>query len=123
VAHSLFVATSDIQVASLTGSGTVTGCLFGNLALELSSHDEPVRERLQGIFEEQIDLVEHAIREGAASGEVALGGPRETARSIVAQLEGLVLFAKLFNDPGQIDRLWQNSLTLLGLATPAAARG
>ncbi|MCS5718306.1 TetR/AcrR family transcriptional regulator [Herbiconiux sp. CPCC 205763] len=118
--HSLFVATSDIQVASLTGSGSVTGCLFGNLALELSSQDEPVRERLQGIFEEQIDLVEHAIREGVDAGEVAVIDPREAARSIVAQLEGLVLFAKLFNDPGQIDRLWQNSLSLLGLATPAA---
>ncbi|MGD8165740.1 TetR/AcrR family transcriptional regulator [Herbiconiux sp. P16] len=118
--HGLFAVTADVQVSSLADSGSVTGCLFGNLALELSSQDDPVRERLQGIFEEQLDIVEHAIREAADAGEVALGDPRETARAIVAQLEGLVLFAKLFNDPAQLDRLWQNSLALLASPAPAA---
>ncbi|CAA9230455.1 MAG: Transcriptional regulator, AcrR family [uncultured Arthrobacter sp.] len=116
----LFLATAEVQTTALKGTGSVTGCLFGNLALEVSAQDNPVRERLQQIFEEQIDLIEAAVREGAAAGEFAGVDPRGTAKSIVAQIEGMVLFAKLFNDPGQLDALWQNSLSLLGLQ-PAPA--
>jgi TetR/AcrR family transcriptional repressor of nem operon len=117
----LFLATAEVQTTALKGTGSVTGCLFGNLALEVSSQDDPVRERLQQIFEEQIDLIEAALREGAAAGEFAVADPRWAAKSIVAQIEGMVLFAKLFNDPGQLDSLWQNSLSLLGLQTAPAA--
>ncbi|RJU02604.1 TetR/AcrR family transcriptional regulator [Arthrobacter frigidicola] len=116
----LFLATAEVQTTALKGTGSVTGCLFGNLALEVSAQDNPVRERLQQIFEEQIDLIEAAVREGAAAGEFAGVDPRGAAKSIVAQIEGMVLFAKLFNDPGQLDALWQNSLSLLGLQ-PAPA--
>jgi TetR/AcrR family transcriptional repressor of nem operon len=38
---------------------------------------------------------------------------REAARSIVAQIEGRVLLAKLLNDPAQLDTLWRNCLDLL----------
>jgi TetR/AcrR family transcriptional repressor of nem operon len=117
----LFLATAEVQTTALKGTGSVTGCLFGNLALEVSSQDDPVRERLQQIFEEQIDLIEAALREGAAAGEFAVADPRWAAKSIVAQIEGMVLFAKLFNDPDQLDSLWQNSLSLLGLQTAPAA--
>jgi TetR/AcrR family transcriptional repressor of nem operon len=117
----LFLATAEVQTTALKGTGSVTGCLFGNLALEVSSQDDPVRERLQQIFEEQIDLIEAALREGAAAGEFAVADPRWAAKSIVAQIEGMVLFAKLFNDPDQLDSLWQNGLSLLGLQTAPAA--
>ncbi|WP_159800939.1 TetR/AcrR family transcriptional regulator [Arthrobacter zhaoguopingii] len=117
----LFLATAEVQTTALKGTGTVTGCLFGNLALEVSAQDDPVRERLQQIFEEQIELIDAALREGTAAGEFALADPRWTAKAIVAQIEGMVLFAKLFNDPGQLDALWQNSLSLLGLQTAPAA--
>jgi TetR/AcrR family transcriptional repressor of nem operon len=36
---------------------------------------------------------------------------------IVAQLEGQVLFAKLYNDTRLLDVLWTNSLLLLGTVT------
>jgi len=109
----VFLLTTEVQTAALKDAGAVSGCLFGNLALELSAQDDPIRERLQGIFEEQIDLIEEAI---TTSSEVRpASDAREAAKAVVAQLEGLVLFAKLFNDPAQLDRLWQNSASLLGL--------
>jgi TetR/AcrR family transcriptional repressor of nem operon len=43
------------------------------------------------------------------------------AKSVVAQIEGMVLFAKLFNDPAQLDELWENSMRLLGLRIPQTA--
>lgn len=119
--RALFVWTAEVQRQAVTGTGAVVGCLFGNLALEVSAQDDPVRMRLQEIFEEQIDIVEDAIRTAVEAEGLAVATPRETAKAIVAQIEGLVLFAKLFNDPGQLDRLWQNSMRLLGLDDMRAA--
>ena len=115
--RALFRATADRQVAAQVGTGSVTGCMFGNLALEVSSQDGPMREQVQTIFDEQISMIEGQLDEAVASGEIALDDVHEAARSIVAQLEGLVLFAKLFNDPSQLDSLWTNSMRLLGVQT------
>ena len=119
--RALFVSTEEVQQQAVTGTGAVVGCLFGNLALEVSAQDDPVRIRLQEIFEEQIDIVEDAIRVAVEADELVVSAPRETAKAIVAQIEGMVLFAKLFNDPGQLDRLWQNSMRLLGVDEVRAA--
>jgi TetR/AcrR family transcriptional repressor of nem operon len=113
--QALFVATAEMQSEALKGTGAVVGCLFGNLALEVSEQDDPVRARLQEIFEEQIDIVEDALRQAQESGELSLSDPRESAKAVVAQIEGLVLLAKLYNDPGQLDSLWRNSMRLLGI--------
>ncbi len=117
----LFVATEQVQTDALSGSGSVTGCLFGNLALEVSAQDDPVRRRLQEIFDEQIEIIQAAIDEAVKAGELGPVDPYGTARAIVAQIEGMVLFAKLFNDPAQLDQLWRNGMNLLGLEERAAA--
>ncbi|MEV0954058.1 TetR/AcrR family transcriptional regulator [Promicromonospora sp. NPDC050249] len=123
--RALFAATAQMQIDARTGAGWVTGCLFGNLALEVSSQNEPVRERLQEIFDEQIELIRAPLAAAVESGE--LQRPAEdvdgAAKAIVAQVEGLVLFAKLFNDPAHLDALWQNSLRLLGLEPAKAEVG
>ncbi|RLP95921.1 TetR/AcrR family transcriptional regulator [Micromonospora sp. CV4] len=117
----LFEATEEVQRTGQQKAGVVAGCLFGNLALELSNQAEEIRRRLQEIFEAQIDLIEQVIVEAKATG---LAGPsvdtREAARSIVAQIEGRVLLAKLLNDPTQLETLWRNCLDLLQV--PAGAR-
>lgn len=117
----LFDATAQMQVDAVTGTGWVAGCLFGNLALEVSSQNEPVRLRLQEIFDEQIAMISSRLASAVESGDLqSVTDVDAAAKAIVAQLEGLVLFAKVFNDPSQLDALWENSLALLGL-TPARA--
>ncbi|MFC8665302.1 MULTISPECIES: TetR/AcrR family transcriptional regulator [Streptomyces] len=115
----LFEETEAGQRAGQQSCGTVSGCLFGNLTLELSNQTEAVRSRLQGIFDAQVDMVEEVVAEAAERGEIAIGDPREAARSVVAQLEGQVLFAKLYNDPQRLDVLWRNCLAILGARLPA----
>jgi TetR/AcrR family transcriptional repressor of nem operon len=112
--RALFDVTAEVQRQSRDDVGVVTGCLFGNLALELSARDEVVRSRLEEIFDAQIDLVAAVVAEAQRDGTVHVADVRDAARSIVAQLEGLVLFAKLRNDPDQLRRMWSNSLSLLG---------
>ncbi|MBY8881467.1 TetR/AcrR family transcriptional regulator [Actinacidiphila acidipaludis] len=112
--RSLFEETEAGQQAGQRSCGTVTGCMFGNLTLELSNQAEPIRARLQHIFEAQVDMVHEVVSEAARRGEIAVSDPREAARAIVAQLEGQVLFAKLYNDSEQLGVLWRNCLAILG---------
>jgi TetR/AcrR family transcriptional repressor of nem operon len=113
--RNLFTATAEVQTNALNGTGSVTGCLFGNLALEVSAQDDPVRIRLQEIFEEQIAIIQEAVDAAIDAGEIGSLDSRSAAKAIVAQIEGMVLFAKLFNDPAQLDLLWSNSMRLLGV--------
>jgi TetR/AcrR family transcriptional repressor of nem operon len=117
----LFEATEAAQLAGQQSCGTVSGCLFGNLTLEMSNHTEAVRKRLQEIFEAQVDMVAPVIAAALARGEIAVPDPREAARSVVAQLEGQVLFAKLYNDTHLLGPLWANCLALLGAPSEALA--
>ncbi|ALO97689.1 TetR-family transcriptional regulator [Streptomyces hygroscopicus subsp. limoneus] len=109
----LFEETEAGLRAGQQSCGTVSGCMFGNLTLELSNQTEPIRERLQQIFEAQVEMVEKVVAEARDRGEATVGDAREAARSIVAQLEGQVLFAKLYNDTRHLDALWENCLSLL----------
>ncbi len=110
----LYDATTEVQRQAQKDTGAVTGCLFGNLALELSARDDEIQRRLQEIFDEQITLVAEVVDQAQRDGTIDVPDAREAARSVVAQLEGSVLFAKLRNDPGQLDQLWPHTLALLG---------
>ncbi|MGW1887753.1 TetR/AcrR family transcriptional regulator [Streptomyces sp. NPDC001970] len=116
----LFEETEAGQRAGQQSCGTVSGCMFGNLTLEMSNQTEAVRKRLQEIFEAQVDMVASIITEALERGEVAVTDTREAARSVVAQLEGQVLFAKLYNNTSQLNALWTNCLGLLGARSPQA---
>ncbi|WP_369147290.1 TetR/AcrR family transcriptional regulator [Streptomyces sp. R44] len=110
----LYESTEAELRAGRESCGTVTGCLLGNLALELSTRTESVRGRLREIFDEQVALVAETVAEARARGEVGVTDTGAAARALVALLEGRVLFAKLYDDPGRLDALWADSLALLG---------
>jgi TetR/AcrR family transcriptional repressor of nem operon len=110
----LYDATTEVQRTAQKETGAVTGCLFGNLALELSARDDEIQHRLQEIFDEQITMVADVVDQAQRDGTIAVPDAREAARSLVAQLEGSVLFAKLRNDPGQLDQMWSHTVALLG---------
>ncbi|MFH9402660.1 TetR/AcrR family transcriptional regulator [Streptomyces sp. NPDC017638] len=112
--RTLFEETEGEQRAGQKSCGTVQGCMLGNLSLELSNQADAVRARLQEIFESQTDMVESVIVEARERGEATVKDTRATARSVVAQLEGQVLFAKLYNDPSRLSAVWPNCLALLG---------
>jgi TetR/AcrR family transcriptional repressor of nem operon len=114
----LFEETEAAQFSGQRTCGTVSGCLFGNLSLEMSNQTEAIRTRLQEIFDKQVDMVEAVIAEALGRGQVTVADSREAARSVVAQLEGQVLFAKLYNNTTQLSQLWPNTLALLGARTP-----
>ncbi|MFI8516762.1 TetR/AcrR family transcriptional regulator [Streptomyces sp. NPDC085481] len=106
---------SAVQRRGKEATGTVDGCLLGNLALELSTQEPDVRARLEEIFDEQVGLIAACLAEAAVDGAIPADRTgNEVARAVVAQLEGLVLLAKLKNDPAVLDGLWPQVRMLLG---------
>ncbi|MBQ0995204.1 TetR/AcrR family transcriptional regulator [Streptomyces sp. RK62] len=110
----LFEETEAGQRAVQEGCGTVSGCLFGNLTLELSNQTEAVRARLQEIFDAQVEMVETVVREAGRRGDISVADTHVAARGVVAQLEGQVMFAKLYNDTARLSPLWDNCRAMLG---------
>ncbi|MFE0705385.1 TetR/AcrR family transcriptional regulator [Streptomyces sp. NPDC058872] len=119
----LYESTEAGLRADRESCGSVTGCLLGNLALELSTRTESVRARLREVFDEQVALVAAVIAEARGRGEVTAADPTAAARALVAQLEGRVLLAKLYDDTGRLDALWVDSLALLGADRAPASVG
>ncbi|MET8947921.1 TetR/AcrR family transcriptional regulator [Streptomyces sp. NPDC004542] len=117
----LFEATEAGQRAGQKSCGSISGCLFGNLSLEMGNQTEAMRERLQEIFEARTETVARVITEAQERGEAAVPDARAAAQSVVAQLEGQVLFAKLYNDTAPLGTLWVNCLALLGAKAPVHA--
>ncbi|MFG2266575.1 TetR/AcrR family transcriptional regulator [Streptomyces sp. NPDC048720] len=115
----LFEATEASQRAGQENCGAISGCLFGNLSLEMSNQTDAIRQRLQQIFESQAEMVARVITEAQERGEVNVPDTRAAAQSVVAQLEGQVLFAKLYNNTSPLGTLWANCLALLGVKVPA----
>jgi TetR/AcrR family transcriptional regulator, transcriptional repressor for nem operon len=93
--------------------GCMTGCGFGNLALELSTQDEDIRKKIEEIFCEWTKYLEgvimQAVDEGVMPPET---DPASTSQAVVAYIEGVFLLAKTFNDPCMINRLGEGVLQL-----------
>ncbi|MEP6987138.1 MAG: TetR/AcrR family transcriptional regulator [Chloroflexota bacterium] len=110
----MFEVTSAHQAHLQKTYGRVFGCPFGNLAQELSTHDEPLREKLTLIFHEWTAYIESALLEAVTLGELSTNVPLgETAQSVLAYLEGLMLMAKTYNDPFLIQRNAQNAKLMI----------
>lgn len=110
----LLLAQAEGQRTSRALTGRASGCLLANLALELAHSEQAVATRLSEVFAEQIEMVQDALEQAATEGTVAKeSATRDRAQAIVAQLEGMVLFAKLSNDPAVLDGLWQQVTALI----------
>lgn len=98
-------------------TGQVLGCPYGNLAGEMSSQDEAIRERLKGIFRDLEAPIEEVLEEAMAAGDLPELDSRTTAAAMVAYLEGLTLIAKTWNDPEVVRKLGP---AMLKLAVPVS---
>ena len=108
------------EVGRLTDAlGVVPGCPFGNLAVELSTIDGAVRERLERLFESQQQVLRALLDDAVATGE--LPGDTDTseaARAMTAYIEGVLLMSKNANDVSVAERLLPLALRLAVPGTP-----
>jgi TetR/AcrR family transcriptional repressor of nem operon len=74
------------------------GCFFGNLALEMSEHDEELRQKLQMVFALWAEKLRPILREMLPPAAVSDSELERLALSIVAMLEGGILLMKNYHD-------------------------
>lgn len=74
------------------------GCVFGNLAVEMSEHDEEFRRKLQSVFEVWINKLATVIASMIPPAKADSGDVRKVAQGVVALIEGGILLMKSQQD-------------------------
>ncbi|MPZ85599.1 MAG: TetR family transcriptional regulator [Actinophytocola sp.] len=93
-------AVTVIQTGFEKRFGAVVGCPFGNLAAELSTTDAELREHVAGVFTRWEGTLAQACRHAAEHGVLRDGvDPDRLAHMILAQVQGLILLAKVTAAP------------------------
>jgi TetR/AcrR family transcriptional repressor of nem operon len=76
----------------------VLGCPFGNLAVEVSTQDVVIRDRVREVLDNYRAYFEAALREAADSGSADIPDPSAAAHAVLAYFQGAMLLAKTCND-------------------------
>ena len=93
------------QKAAADIEGRMPGCLFGNLALEMSTRDDVMRAKLNAVFDRASGKFRATLDEAVRTGALAPMNTECTATAMLAYLEGIILLAKTRNDPEVIRTL------------------
>ena len=87
------------QCQARSTDGAMPGCLFGNLALEVSTSDEVLRAHLAAVFRRAGEPFRATLEEAVSAGAIEPLDTQRTAEAMLAYLEGVLLMAKAHNDP------------------------
>ncbi len=110
---------SHMQAEQQESCGKVLGCPIGNLALEISTQQPKLSERLRRVFDHTMHSFAEVVREAIERGDLPTQDPRRAGRSILALLEGHIMLAKINNDAGMLQGAGKEILAFLGRQTPA----
>ena len=86
-------------------TGHILGCPFGNLASELATQDEPIREKINHIFRRLQGNITGVLQQAIAAGDIHQIDVEATAKAMLAYFEGVLLLAKTQNDTEVIGQL------------------
>ena len=112
----VFEATYEAHRILVDRYGQMLGCPIGNFAMELSGHDECVRQKLWETFNGWTDVIEHMLREAAPEAQWSAVETATTAQTLIAYFEGVLLLAKTRNDPRMVKQLAQGAAHLVEAA-------
>jgi TetR/AcrR family transcriptional repressor of nem operon len=91
-------------------------CLCGMLAAEYSTLPTPMQEELRRFFDLNDVWLAAALDQGRSAGELAFEGSGiEAARTLTAGLEGAMLIARSYEEPGRFAIAAQRLLTQVGV--------
>jgi len=93
--------------------GQLSGCPYGNLAIELSTQNPAIRLKVHGIFTQISAYFATALNDAVACGEIQCAAPEYTSRALLAYLEGVVMLAKTENNPHVIQDLRPGFFSLI----------
>jgi TetR/AcrR family transcriptional regulator, transcriptional repressor for nem operon len=81
-------------------------CLCGMLAAEYQTLPDPMREAVTSFFDANESWLEKVLEEGRQDGTLRFPGtPSDTARVVIACLEGAMLVARPYGDPDRFQTM------------------
>lgn len=94
----------ELGIAEMQNCQCSDGCLFGNLAQELSAKNELFRDRLNQIFAHWEQFFAHCLQSADEAGELK-GNPNipELAKFILSGWEGAILQAKVMKSTSPME--------------------
>jgi TetR/AcrR family transcriptional repressor of nem operon len=108
------------QLEKYQKAGKVCGCPFCSIGSELSTQDEPIRKKAHELSERSMKYLASTLREAIAEGAVEAKDPMELAREVFCYISGLLMQAKIENNPEILKCLKKGVFRILG-AKPLAA--
>jgi TetR/AcrR family transcriptional regulator, transcriptional repressor for nem operon len=87
------------QFAKYEMVGKVCGCPFSSIGSELSTQDEQIRKKAHELAERKIKYLSATLRDAVADGVVEAKDPVELAREVFCYIKGLLMQAKIENNP------------------------
>ncbi len=103
----LFNVSAKANTEWKTQYGVSQGCLIGNMTLELSSIDEPVRKAVNAAMASWCSAIQPIVTELIDAGEIPPINPKLGAETIVALIHGALVMAKSQNDPARVTAISQ----------------
>jgi len=98
--ENLIEAFYNYHIMRKAESGFMTGCRLGNLALELSTQDDEIRDKVEEKFTKWFEYFEKELRKSVVSGELPQNtNVEKSAKAMLSYIEGTALFGKLYNEP------------------------
>ncbi len=110
--------TPEIFASMQTPDGTLCGCPFGNMAVEMSTQDDQIRIRLAEIYRDWARHLEGALEEAVALGDLPPIDAAAAADAVVAFMSGVALLAKTRNSMDGALRFQEAALGLIHPALP-----
>jgi len=110
----------DGQKKKKEKTGRVCGCPFASVGSELSTQDEKIRAKTQEMFDRSCKYIESALRDAHAEGLVEKQDFVMKAQAVFSFIVGMLLQAKVKNDPEILCDLNAIIMQMLGPVAVAA---
>ena len=107
------------QVAKYDQIGKLCGCPFSSIGSELSTQDEQIRRKAHELAERSMKYLSATLRDAIAEGSIDAKDPVELAREVFCYAKGLIMQAKIENNPDILNCLKKGVLRLVAAKTPA----
>jgi TetR/AcrR family transcriptional regulator, transcriptional repressor for nem operon len=95
--------------------GKLCGCPFASIGSELSTQDEQIRKKAHELSERSMKYLACTLRDAAAEGILETKDPIELAREVFCYATGLIMQAKIENNPEPLKSLKKGVFRLLGV--------
>ena len=100
-------------------TGRVLGCPFASVGCELSTQDEKIRQKSQEMFDRSCKYFETTLRDAHKEGIVEKCDFVAKSQAIFSFIMGMLLQAKVKNDPEILRDLAPTIMQMIGAAVPA----